>query len=80
MAMFRWRSAVVMLLLAAAGGCTKTPAGSGPGGSASSTDSANASGKKLHIAVIPKGTSHEFWKSVEAGARRAAAENNTMLT
>jgi ribose transport system substrate-binding protein len=26
---------------------------------------------KLKIAVIPKGTTHLFWKSVEAGARRA---------
>lgn len=26
------------------------------------------------IAVIPKGTTHSFWKSVEAGARRASAE------
>jgi ribose transport system substrate-binding protein len=26
------------------------------------------------IAVIPKGTSHEFWQSVHAGARQAAAE------
>lgn len=26
------------------------------------------------IAVIPKGTTHSFWKSVEAGARRAADE------
>jgi ribose transport system substrate-binding protein len=30
--------------------------------------------KTLRIAVIPKGTSHEFWKAVEAGARRADAE------
>lgn len=29
---------------------------------------------KLHIAVIPKGTEHVFWKSVEAGARKAAAD------
>lgn len=26
------------------------------------------------IAVIPKGTTHSFWKSVEAGARKAGAE------
>ncbi len=26
------------------------------------------------IAVIPKGTTHEFWKSIHAGANRAAAE------
>jgi ribose transport system substrate-binding protein len=28
----------------------------------------------LAIAVIPKGTTHAFWKSIEAGARRAAEE------
>ncbi len=27
-----------------------------------------------HIAVIPKGTSHEYWKAVHAGAERAARE------
>jgi ribose transport system substrate-binding protein len=31
-------------------------------------------GKTLRIAVIPKGTTHEFWKSIHAGAVRAAAE------
>jgi ribose transport system substrate-binding protein len=32
-------------------------------------------GKKTYrIAVIPKGTSHEFWKSVHFGAEQAAAE------
>lgn len=36
----------------------------------------NASGgtKKLTIAVIPKGTTHEFWKSIHAGAVQAANE------
>jgi ribose transport system substrate-binding protein len=29
---------------------------------------------KYRIAVIPKGTTHEFWKSVHAGAERAAQE------
>ena len=29
---------------------------------------------KLRIAVIPKGTSHEFWKSVHYGAQQAADE------
>jgi ribose transport system substrate-binding protein len=42
-------------------GCTK------PSGPASS-------GKKLTIAVIPKGTTHEFWKSIHAGSNKAAAE------
>jgi ribose transport system substrate-binding protein len=30
--------------------------------------------KALKIAVIPKGTTHEFWKSVHAGANKAAKE------
>ena len=30
--------------------------------------------KKYRIAVIPKGTTHEFWKSVHFGAQKAAAE------
>jgi ribose transport system substrate-binding protein len=34
-------------------------------------------GKKLTIAVIPKGTSHEFWKSIHAGALKAARELST---
>ena len=33
-----------------------------------------ASGKKLTIALIPKGTTHEFWKSVHFGALKAAKE------
>jgi len=32
--------------------------------------------KKLRIAVIPKGTTHEFWKAVEAGAMEAGKEFN----
>ena len=33
----------------------------------------------VSIAVIPKGTTHSFWKSVEAGARKAAAETNLQM-
>jgi ribose transport system substrate-binding protein len=32
--------------------------------------------KSIKLAVIPKGTEHVFWKSVEAGARKAAADLN----
>jgi ribose transport system substrate-binding protein len=35
---------------------------------------AKSKDKKLTIAVIPKGTTHVFWKSVEAGAKKAGAE------
>ncbi|MDL5049123.1 substrate-binding domain-containing protein [Oscillatoria amoena NRMC-F 0135] len=38
-------------------------------------DSASPSpSKKIQIAVIPKGTTHEFWKSIHAGAKQAAKE------
>jgi ribose transport system substrate-binding protein len=30
--------------------------------------------KKLSVAVIPKGTTHEFWKSIHAGSMKAAQE------
>src|SRR4051812_19548459 len=32
------------------------------------------SNSSIRIAVIPKGTTHEFWKSVEAGAKKAGEE------
>lgn len=35
---------------------------------------------KLEIAVIPKGTTHSFWKSVEAGARQAGKELDVDIT
>lgn len=34
----------------------------------------SSASKKIRIAVIPKGTSHEFWKSVHYGAEQAAEE------
>ena len=39
-----------------------------------------ASAKKFTIAVIPKGTTHEFWKSIHAGSNKAAAELNAQGT
>ncbi|MFU7560850.1 substrate-binding domain-containing protein [Roseiconus sp. JC912] len=40
-----------------------------------SSDRSASDGKDvLRIAVIPKGTSHEFWKSVHFGAEKAAGE------
>lgn len=37
-------------------------------------DSANTGPKKVTVAVIPKGTTHEFWKSIHAGAMKAQRE------
>lgn len=39
-----------------------------------STDNAVKSAEPRSIAVIPKGTTHEFWKSVHAGANKAGKE------
>lgn len=35
---------------------------------------------QLSVAVIPKGTTHIYWKSVEAGAQKAAAELDVKVT
>jgi len=39
-----------------------------------SKTASQSAGGKLRIAVIPKGTTHEFWKSVHAGSRKASQE------
>ncbi len=49
-----------LLAAACADSGSKSPAAKGP----------------LTIAVIPKGTSHEFWKSIHAGAVQAEQELN----
>ena len=52
-------------------GCTSEPKST----SESTATGTKTSGEKaLRIAVIPKGTSHEFWKSVHFGAKKAADE------
>lgn len=38
------------------------------------------SGKSLHVAVIPKGSTHEFWKSVQSGAEEAGKELGVKVT
>lgn len=56
------------LLLACCGALAALLASCGDGSS-----SAEAS-DKLRLAVIPKGTTHEFWKAIHTGAKRAAEE------
>ena len=53
---------LIVLVVIATVSCNK------PGGPAASGK------KKLTIAVIPKGTTHEFWKSIHAGSNKAASE------
>ena len=53
---------LLLLALTLVAACTKS---NGP---------ASNGKKKLTIAVIPKGTTHEFWKSIHAGSNKAASE------
>src|ERR1043165_3418829 len=39
-----------------------------------------ANKNKFTIAVIPKGTTHEFWKSIHAGSNKAASELSSQGT
>src|SRR6187200_928764 len=62
------RAFFIVLITAILSGCgTQNPVPGRP-------SSTSAGSKKLRIAVIPKGTTHEFWKSVHAGAKQAADE------
>src|SRR4051812_2463640 len=56
-----------------------TSGGAGSSAASAPTTGASASGAGKRIAVIPKGTTHVFWKSVEAGARKAAAETGVEM-
>lgn len=70
---FRWVSVsgrqvvcpVLILAVACLVGCS---------GGEGSADNNGGDGTKFRIAVIPKGTSHEFWYSVHAGAKKADEE------
>lgn len=57
-----WAGLCLALMLTVVSCGPSEPAGAGGGGG------------KTVIAVIPKGTTHEFWKSVHAGAAKAAQE------
>lgn len=69
------RSLGLLLCLAMATGCgSNTPAPAKVDSVKPATGGASGDAKTLRIAVIPKGTSHIFWKSVHAGAEKAAKE------
>jgi ribose transport system substrate-binding protein len=62
------RSFVALLAVSLLVSCKDSPkAGGGAEGGA-------AAPGRLRIAVVPKGTTHEFWKSVHAGAVKASKE------
>src|SRR6187431_3044324 len=58
-------------------GCSRSEppsGGSAPSPSGNTSSSAPSPSGRLTLAVIPKGTTHEFWKSVHAGAVKASRE------
>jgi ribose transport system substrate-binding protein len=57
----------------AAWGCSGDSPATDNTSNARGTNAAD-SGKELQIAVIPKGSTHDFWKHVHQGARRAGDE------
>jgi len=67
----RWWSLMVVSAVVAGAGCGG--GSQGPDGAAGPAKTASGE-KRYRIAVIPKGTTHEFWKSVHAGAENAAKE------
>ncbi len=60
------RDVIGLAIALAAAGCGG-PSDSPPAGQ-------TLQAKSLHIGVIPKGTTHEFWKSIHAGAIKAQRE------
>ena len=72
-------AALLAVTLAGCGGHNDSGTGAGAGGGAT-PNATGGGGKALQIAVIPKGTSHEYWKSIHAGANKAAQELTTQGT
>lgn len=62
------------------GGGGGAAAGAGGGGGEAKPAGGGGTAKEYTIAVIPKGTIHEFWRSIEAGARKAEQELNAAGT
>lgn len=77
----------VLLLLAGClylCGCTRPatapePPPTAPQAGAPAAGTAGPAGEAIKLAVIPKGTTHEFWKSIHAGAVKAARELNAEI-
>src|SRR5436309_1034385 len=68
----------VSVLAVAVTGCPKEkPADNAPAVGGTSGSAAAGEKKNYTIAVIPKGTKHQFWQTVNAGAQAAAADEKT---
>ncbi len=68
----------LMLGLLAGAGCNRETSNNDTTQPSGATTQSSAAGRD--VVAIPKGTTHEFWKTVEAGANRGAAETGLKLT
>jgi ribose transport system substrate-binding protein len=68
------KKTLATILLAACAACSGTDKTAAP-----ATGSGTAAPGALTIAVIPKGTTHEFWQSIRAGAERAGRETGATI-
>lgn len=91
----KYLRAVCALSLVAVGltGCVRdtgtsgagSAGGNAPGGNTPAPSTASApikkkgADEKLTLALVPKGTTHQFWQTVKAGAEAAAKEVNAQL-
>ena len=63
-----------MVLAGCSGGSGNGPSGGSGGMSTGGSVSDNGTAKKLTIEVIPKGATHDYWKSMHEGVNKAQAE------
>ncbi len=70
-----WKTLAFAALTVLLAGCHSNSGGNGGGATGGGgTASGGGGAKTLQIAVIPKGTSHEYWISIHAGAVKAQQE------
>ncbi len=60
-------------------GCPKEKPAETSGGADPAGGGGGTVGKRLTIAVMPKGTKHQFWQAVKAGAEKAGSEENVLI-
>jgi len=60
-------------------GCPKEKPADGGSGPAAGGGGGGVVGGNITIAVMPKGTTHQFWKGVQAGAQKAGDEENVHI-
>jgi ribose transport system substrate-binding protein len=73
------RIGAAVALCAGLFGCPKEQAEAPPSTPQTKTETGGGDGKKIRIAVIPKGTAHSFWQSIKAGADAAGAEEGVEI-